>query len=281
MPNNPPITAKSIDTGCGCLSYCSAPGSSNAPTTVLLHGLSANHTTWEATLVGLAQNGYAALAPDLRGHGHSDKRKVKACYTLDRFSQDLAEILKQEKIERPLLVGYSFGGSIALDFAQRFPDSLAGLVLISANHHNPFEYWGIKRLTFLGRAFLNGLAWLFLWQGRRRYRYYRPDGATGYWQSVWQGFGTMPWSVNFWLVEQLLRLDFRHRLSLQVPVWILHAPDDPFLSKAELADLKKALPQARFLPSDHPGHFIASQNQDGVTKFLLSILDAYENRPLH
>ena len=57
----------------------------SARTVMLLHGLSSNHTTWLNFMETLAARGIRSIAPDLRGHGFSDKSKHKAWYALSVF----------------------------------------------------------------------------------------------------------------------------------------------------------------------------------------------------
>jgi pimeloyl-ACP methyl ester carboxylesterase len=64
---------------------------------------------------------------DLRGHGESMTRRK---FSLEDWSQDLAEILKQKSAPKAIFVGHSLGAQAALHFGTRHPEKLAGLVLI-------------------------------------------------------------------------------------------------------------------------------------------------------
>jgi pimeloyl-ACP methyl ester carboxylesterase len=98
---------------------------------VLLHGLASNARIWELTAPYMADAGLRLLAPDLRGHGLTDK--PDGDHTFDVYARDLAAFLSLLELERPLLVGHSWGAMLALDYAARFPvgpRSPAGLVLV-------------------------------------------------------------------------------------------------------------------------------------------------------
>jgi len=98
---------------------------------VLLHGLASNAQFWELTSPFLARAGLRVLAPDLRGHGLTDK--PDGDYGFDTYTRDLAAFLNALDLERPLLVGHSWGAMLALDYAARFPmgpRSPAGIVLV-------------------------------------------------------------------------------------------------------------------------------------------------------
>lgn len=104
---------------------------SGSRTLVLLHGLASNARIWELAAPYLAEAGFEVLAPDLRGHGLTDK--PDGDYGFDTHTSDLAALIRAWEIERPLLVGHSWGAMLALDYAARFPYGTlapAGLVLV-------------------------------------------------------------------------------------------------------------------------------------------------------
>lgn len=86
---------------------------------VLLHGLAANARLWQLVAQHLVEHDLAPLVPDARGHGLTDK--PDGDYGFNTFSRDLAAFIDACQLERPLLVGHSWGAWVALDFAARFP----------------------------------------------------------------------------------------------------------------------------------------------------------------
>lgn len=73
---------------------------------------------------------YTLLIPDLPGHGQSSPRP--APYSIHDLAQCLHDLMNHLGHERPLLLGYSQGASIALEYALSFPDQVQGLILASA-----------------------------------------------------------------------------------------------------------------------------------------------------
>jgi pimeloyl-ACP methyl ester carboxylesterase len=98
---------------------------------VLLHGLASNAHIWDMVAPILVEAGLAPRAPDGRGHGLSDG--PDGDYGFDTYLRDLAAFLETCQIERPLLVGHSWGANVALEYAARFPAGRlapAGIVLV-------------------------------------------------------------------------------------------------------------------------------------------------------
>ncbi len=266
------IEKKSVDTGQGEIFYFLNAPYAGKPTVVFLHGLSSNHTTWIYPMKALQKNGYNSLAVELRGHGLSDKTKKRDLYKLPVFANDLKLILEKENVKNPALVGYSFGGAIVIYYAARYQKE-GSLVLVSASHVSPLIY---KKLGFLAPAaywFLQILAFLLLWQGQKKYRYYRHGESRGYWQSVWTGLNTMPLSVNFWMLSEVVRLNLKSILPrVKVPTLIIRAKNDPFVSPAEARDMAASLPKSEIAVPKSPSHFIASRSQKELIEIILGFL---------
>jgi len=273
---------KHIDTEYGRIYYYRLKSlgmkNSKKPTVLFLHGLSANHTTWEEGARAVYAAGYKPLIPDLRGHGHSAKRKKKSLYHFNQFSQDLLEILKKEKAKKVVLVGYSFGGSLAIDFALRHPEKIAGLILISANHVNPLKYFKLKIAVPFARAFLLLLSYFVIWHAKKNYYYYQPIKEKSYWKSVWLGFKTMPLSVNFWMLLMMDELHYKNKLGkIKPPVWIVHSPHDPFVTQTEVKDMMESLPKSKEIIIDCKSHFLATGAQEEVNRIVLEYLNHIHN----
>lgn len=273
--NDQSFEQKWLEGANGKICYFSNQEFKDKPTVVFLHGLSSNHTTWNAMAVGLKKYRLNFLLPDLRGHGYSDKTKKRSLYKFSVFIEDLEKIIEKEKISRVILVGYSFGGFIALGYAIKYPVSVASLILISTNHVNPFRYRHINFLTWPTYYAVSFLAWLLLWQKRKQYYYYRhnPEVIKGYWPSTLSGFATMPISVNLWMLAEIAYLDFSHDIEkITCPTLIIKSKSDPFVSLAEAADMMRKIKSAEIITLETTTHFLASRCQEDITGIIINFL---------
>ena len=109
---------------------------------LLLHGLSSNARIWDLMAPYLSGR-YRVIALDQRGHGLSDKPDDG--YTFEEVGGDLAAFIRALALERPLIVGHSWGGNVALQFAADRPDQVSGLVLVDGGF---LEITAIEGMTW-------------------------------------------------------------------------------------------------------------------------------------
>jgi pimeloyl-ACP methyl ester carboxylesterase len=94
---------------------------------VLLHGLASNCRFWDLAAPLLTRN-FTVLALDQRGHGSTDK-PVDG-YDFPTVADDLLGFLQAIGADRPLIVGHSWGGNVALELAARHPSVPRALCLV-------------------------------------------------------------------------------------------------------------------------------------------------------
>ncbi len=106
----------------------------SGPVVLLLHGLGCDHTTWEPVIDSLAKR-YTVIAPDLLGHGSSDK--PRADYSLGGFANGMRDLLTVLGVDRVTVIGHSFGGGVAMQFAYQFPERTERLLLVATGGLGP------------------------------------------------------------------------------------------------------------------------------------------------
>lgn len=99
-------------------------------TVVLVHGFLDLAWGWEETVRAGLGSGRHVLAPDMRGHGDSDRVGAGGYYHFMDYVADLASLIEQLGRERVSLVGHSMGGSIASYYAGSFPERVHRLALL-------------------------------------------------------------------------------------------------------------------------------------------------------
>jgi pimeloyl-ACP methyl ester carboxylesterase len=124
LPAEPPPSGSFIQVGGLRIHYIEHPGSGTP--VVLIHGLPGTAEDWNEVTPLLA--GHRTIAIDRPGFGYSSGGYV----TFARQVQTLHELLAALHVSSPILVGHSYGGTLSLGFAERYPGEVHGLVLVDA-----------------------------------------------------------------------------------------------------------------------------------------------------
>jgi len=101
----------------------------SGPVVVLVHGITSSSATWERVIPDLARR-FTVIAPDLAGHGESDK--PKGDYSLGAHASTVRDLLLALGHERATFVGHSLGGGIVLQLSYQFPERCERLVLVDS-----------------------------------------------------------------------------------------------------------------------------------------------------
>ncbi len=100
------------------------------PDVVMLHGFLGNLAVWHLNIVPALRTELRMTAYDLRGHGYSDVTPTG--YTTGHLAEDLLGLLDRLGLERPALVGHSFGADVCLHFALQHPERVSKVMAMEA-----------------------------------------------------------------------------------------------------------------------------------------------------
>jgi pimeloyl-ACP methyl ester carboxylesterase len=110
--------------------YLESGAESGGPVVVLLHGLAGSSLTWLPVMALLGGHAHV-IAPDLLGHGGSAK-PGDGDYSLGAHAAGLRDLLVALGLDRATVIGHSFGGGVAMQFAYLFPEFVERLVLVAS-----------------------------------------------------------------------------------------------------------------------------------------------------
>jgi pimeloyl-ACP methyl ester carboxylesterase len=105
------------------------PANPRTPSLLLINGWTGDHGIFTPQIAHFGQT-HRVVAINLRGHGASDAPKQG--YTMAGFADDIAWQCAELRLQRPVAIGHSLGGAIALELCGRYPDLAAGLIMIDS-----------------------------------------------------------------------------------------------------------------------------------------------------
>ncbi|MCU0757796.1 MAG: alpha/beta hydrolase [Steroidobacteraceae bacterium] len=109
-------------------------GDRSKPPILLVHGIGQSYVSWEHQLKPPVTDQFYVVAFDLRGHGNSGKPWSKESYTDYRnYAGDVKAVIEATGLDRPLLVGWSYGTLVVADYVRTYGTSgLRGIELVGA-----------------------------------------------------------------------------------------------------------------------------------------------------
>jgi non-heme chloroperoxidase len=131
-------------------------GKAAGPSILLIHGWSQNHLCWSKQYDSALADEFRLVAYDLRGHGMSEAPLEPEHYVDDQlWADDVAAIIDQLQLDRPVLVGWSYGAFVICDYARAYgQDRIAAIEFVEGAVKLGPAAFG----TLLGPGFLDHFA---------------------------------------------------------------------------------------------------------------------------
>lgn len=249
------------------------------PPLILIHGYPLDHTMWKPVVSILGEK-TKVIVPDLPGFG--DNPVALAEPSIDAMAEDVAKLFEFHNIRRAVVAGMSLGGYVALAFAQRHPERLAGLALISSQAGADSNEAKEARRNLIAKVRREGvqpaveaLQPKLFSSGKESnptFSRYLTDGAS---KAGVEGI--------CWALEAMAQRPDRTSLlkTLSVPVLILHGTDDKIIPAERARQLAQTVPQENFVELPGVGHASPLESPQAVADALLALLERAEKSIHH
>jgi non-heme chloroperoxidase len=243
-------------------------GPAGGPVVVCIHGYSDSSFSFSRLTPLLTARGYDVVAPDLRGHGDSDR---PSDYGIDEFADDVVAFLDAVGIDRATLVGHSMGSFVARRVAERAPERVERLVLIgsSVSPDNP----AVPELLAAVDSFDDPVPEDFVREFQTS-TVHAPVPADFLEQVVAES-RKLPARVWRDVLHAFVRSDDAGALrSIQARTLVLTGDHDDIFGPADCRRLADALPDATLLAYDSVGHSAQWEDPERVAEDLDRFLRA-------
>ena len=264
----------------------------SGPLVVLLHGFPEFWYAWRRQIPVLAAAGYRVIAPDMRGYNLSSKPRGVACYTIDKLTRDIAELIQSfGQGKAALVAGHDWGGVVAWHLPMFYPQCLERLAILNAPHPARFveelRRWDQLRRSWYILFFQ--IPWLpellLRWRGRDvlarllttdpvRTGSFRAEDIARY-QEAFERPGACTAALNYYraAVRGLLR---RPRVQAGVsdtPTLVIWGERDNFLNPRLCEGLEPWVRDLRVERLPGASHWVMADEAERVNGLLIGFLD--------
>jgi len=263
----------------------------SGPVVLLIHGMAGSSASFIPVLEDLAPH-MTYVAPDLPGHGHSDK--PRGDYSLGAQASILRDLLVALGHERATILGQSLGGGIAMQMAYQYPERCERLVLVCAGGLGQEVMPLLRALAAPGLEYVLPVAF-------QPFIRSSVETVTGWAGKV--GLRPAPATVEMWrsytsLIDPDTRAAFLHTLrsvvdlkgqrvsardrlylTETVPTLIIWGEDDPIIPVSHAHEAHEAMPGSRLEVIPGVGHFPHCEDPRRFTKVLVDFIGSTE--PAH
>jgi pimeloyl-ACP methyl ester carboxylesterase len=151
-----PMRTHTVPGGDGLRLHVRELGNADGPPILFIHGLSQDHQCWARQYGSDLAHRFRLVAYDLRGHGMSEAPTGREHYSDPRlWADDVAAIIRQLGLDRPVLVGWSYGAFVICDYIRAHgQDRIAGADFVAGATKLGEAAFG----TLIGPGFLDNFA---------------------------------------------------------------------------------------------------------------------------
>ncbi|MFC3322480.1 alpha/beta fold hydrolase [Mesorhizobium cantuariense] len=216
------------------------------PALLLVHGFTDTSRSFSLLAPHLA--GRRLIMPDLRGHGGS--QAGKGCGIAD-FADDIAELIRRLRLDRPVVVGHSLGAMVAIALAGRHKELIGGLVVLAGTLKPDFApdhplIAGVQAL----RDPISPADPFYAW-----WHACRPGVPPAFLAGLAKDASAMPAPRWRAILEEIRRADLTDAArAVQARTLIIAGACDPLFGAAHQQALQSALPEAVFVCAETCGH---------------------------
>jgi pimeloyl-ACP methyl ester carboxylesterase len=258
------------------------------PVLVLVHGMTSSSATWGRAGALLARR-FTIVAPDLLGHGET--MTAAGDYSLGAQATLLRDVIVALGHERATLVGHSFGGGVAMQFAYQYPERCERLVLVGSGGLGLEVNLLLRLLTLAGAEFVLPIFCRRELAGAANAcaRWARAVGLrpTAAAEEIWRGYSSLADARSraafFRTLRAVIGFDGqqvsaadRLRLAANVPTLIVWGARDGIIPVAHAHRAHAEIPGSRLELFDRAGHFPHCEAPERFAETVADFVDSTE-----
>ena len=260
-------------------------GKSDDPPILMLHGLAQTCRTWDLVALALSDN-YRSITIDQRGHGDSSW-STNQDYSHNTLLDDTIKIIDKLNLDKFILVGFSMGGKIALNYAENNSNRLSALVVVdSGPESNPKGTESVRKFLDQQSDFSSVDE---LVEKTMQYNSTRPVESIR--ASVMNSIKQLDDGKWVWKYDPRIRnrvsgrdseIKLEHQLwesvnQVKCPTLIMRAGNSNILSKSTASKMQSIITGSKLISIKNAGHLLVGDNPVDFIKELKLFLSTIES----
>lgn len=273
-------TEKAAHLSTGIHLFYTVSGDEKGAPVILIHGLVDGRVSWSQVAPQLAKKGYRVYVPELRGNGKTDKPIEESAYSIKELAKDIAAFIDKLELNKPHIVGHSFGSFVAQELSISYADKIGSITLIgsaaSVDKKNATIDWLVNGT---GDKNFDGI---FAYDSTQKL----PESFIEKWgentnsdeefqAANLEHLKQVPYYAWKFLVKNLLKIDNSNRLSsITSDVQIIWGAKDAIFDKKSQEALRDGLSKAKKVvfrevkDADHNTHWGSKAAVETVTDYI-------------
>ena len=238
---------------------------------LIIHGLFGSADNWGTLAKKFALN-HTVFLIDLRNHGRSPHDSIM---NYDVMADDIYQLIQQEKIVNPVLLGHSMGGKAALQFVEKYPNVLKKLIVADI---------GIKAYPMHHDVIIKGLKNVNLNTVQSRTaatqalsEFVKEIGIQQFLMKnlYWIEKGKLAWRMNLNVISENIH-EILKEIKIQnnpVESLFLRGEFSNYILKEDYTEILSALPNAKIQTIEKVGHWLHAENPLSFYEKVIDFID--------
>jgi pimeloyl-ACP methyl ester carboxylesterase len=240
------------------------------PPLILIHGYPFDHTMWKFVVAKL-ETKTQVITPDLPGFGDNPVEIAEP--SIDVMADDIADLFEFHKIRHAVVAGMSMGGYVALAFAQRHAERVAGLGLISTQATADPDEVKESRRTLIKKIQREGTQPALETLLPKIFSQANQNNSVLIRFPI-RGVENAGVEGICWALEAMARRPDRTAMlgTVECPVLVLHGSEDKIIPAEKARQLSETIPDANYVEVAGAGHASPLETPEAVADALLDLL---------
>lgn len=237
---------------------------------IILHGVFGSLDNWLTVGKSLADK-FKVYLLDLRNHGDSFHDSE---FTYEAMSKDLVNFIKENKIDKPVIIGHSMGGKVAMKFAVNNPDLFRKLIVvdIAPRAYPPHHQKILSGLESIDLKVLKSRK-----EADDKLSEYIPELGVRQFllKNLTRDEGNFKWKINLPIISKKIENvgeGLEDQLVSDKPTLFIRGEKSDYIQNSDNISIISIFPNSEIKTVKNAGHWVHAENPDAVVELIIDFV---------